>query len=833
MKLKNFVFLSSVFFMVAVAGYAQETAEETFSPQRAFYEKNKDIGGDVVIKDLTFDGNETYAYAVFEVDAPRSGNYYLSAWIMGGQKYNGTYLTYDILVNGEESGINAETREGNWQAMEARKKRIGGKETIALQQGINIISFRGHAPVIPNIEFIRLSMVKEKARISDEAYKQSLADMQVENEKIFQEKETRAAINTPQNVVYDYSFVRNMTYPYTAYVRCYFPIPCSVKIYSKKSQGSIPHVLSLFSDSFNNPGNYSWAKASDGSDYAEINADIQYPGMYFVKIHSKTSGVTGNVDLYISQGGSSGTTYNNLPVTCSRVLVTNTVIAKDPYSTFMINATEEPFITIENDATAPTKIIGFNCCYNILDNFPVINAVYNSATTDIPKAVYVSTWNTGTTGTGDLYANLRRGGTGSNYRDYIYITHSSAGTVNYNCFSWAGGVVTHAYSGPYGAPDNPLTQYKTDDGFFGNYTTNSSGNEVTLLRYNGAVTYERMGLNLNSPSAAIDIWTSSGHASICNTANDGNEHGPWWESKLESGFRQFHQRQNSGRGGIIHHYKRAAVQRSAAIMSMDESLAEGYSVLENPQFTEEEVSMLESLKAKLTLSEKTIFNDKHTASRTLMKNALYNREAYNSDEAGKNSYADLVSYARSCGDRVWPLVIEKYMEDKEANFKFMCDVFFTNNTYNTRIAEAIRDYTLENQYNEEGAYIVRSDYSNGILFIKQLLKELAGENYGLRAPMEYTGLQEEIKYSNEDPFTASFSSKNNEVKIGFDLDISCNINLTVWDANAREVTGIIHNSLLSPGNYEFSWNTSGYPADVYFIKYELNGNLNVKKVVCQ
>jgi hypothetical protein len=84
MKTKN-VSLISFLLLFSVLAFSQ-------SLEKAYLVSNKDLGGDVLLTDLTFEADETSTYATFDLEAPEAGNYYLALWILGGQKDDGSFL---------------------------------------------------------------------------------------------------------------------------------------------------------------------------------------------------------------------------------------------------------------------------------------------------------------------------------------------------------------------------------------------------------------------------------------------------------------------------------------------------------------------------------------------------------------------------------------------------------------------------------------------------------------------------------------------------------------------------------------------------------------------
>jgi len=56
------------------------------------------IDGLVKKSTVTVEGN--YAYRTFEIEIAETGEYFLSAWLMGAQTKDGDYVAYDLIING-------------------------------------------------------------------------------------------------------------------------------------------------------------------------------------------------------------------------------------------------------------------------------------------------------------------------------------------------------------------------------------------------------------------------------------------------------------------------------------------------------------------------------------------------------------------------------------------------------------------------------------------------------------------------------------------------------------------------------------------------------------
>lgn len=140
---------------------------------------------------------------------------------------------------------------------------------------------------------------------------------------------------------------------------------------------------------------------------------------------------------------------------------------------------------------------------------------------------------------------------------------------------------------------------------------------------------------------------------------------------------------------------------------------------------------------------------------------------------------------------------------------------------------------MSNLYNKEGKYIVRNSYSNAMLYTKQLLKEMNATSASVLQKTAMSSSHNGISYSNSDAFQALKNPNSKEISIQFTLDKTSQVQLSVWDTQGRVVTGLVSGVLVSSGSHQYRWNYSGFRPGVYLIKYLLNGNVNIKKVIIQ
>ncbi len=553
---------------------------------------------------------------------------------------------------------------------------------------------------------------------------------------------------------------------------------------------TVPHVISFFCYENNNYKENSWV--SSGTQEISIEAEITTPGWYFVFIRSQDSNYKGTVNFHISHGTGGATDYYNIPITCSRLLMTQEIDLNKYYATFLTGCELSwPFMTIENSVNFPSKVLDYNGLYNNGGMNLIVNK-YSIA----PKVVYVSggtSANPNQIYHGDLYACVERGVVPPSSTPWLDAYVSSIGEKDgYNCFAWVGGVITERWDPIWNAIYSPhLEPYGGD---LSNYLGNVDKYGNTLLRYQGATTYSlmvdangNMRLDPNSDEVAIDLYwgellsnpNRANHAAIRRGA-DANPHGFESESKMGSdGDRIFHRKLGSpvtdpGMYNTIGgHYKRAAIQKSAVEMSMYESLAQGLSVIENPQITEAEKAVLTGMKAVVSPTVKAQFETQAA----VLSSVLKQREA--NPAMRKISLSDITPYATVKNlyvqnkEAVLPLIMDAYVQNKYDNIVLLETMIAENEEYQA-LAEEILKRNRENQYTPDGAYIVRSAYSNGMLFVKELLKRQS--DFSLKKRTQST--QKDIKYSNSDPFEVFY--KDGTLSVEFFTEEASEISISIY-----------------------------------------------------
>lgn len=82
---------------------------------KSFFKNTPELSGDVRINKsiLKVEGDDSYN--TFEIDVPQDGYYYLNAWMMIPRQPDGSFLSYNVLLNNTKSELKTQATKDNWQ----------------------------------------------------------------------------------------------------------------------------------------------------------------------------------------------------------------------------------------------------------------------------------------------------------------------------------------------------------------------------------------------------------------------------------------------------------------------------------------------------------------------------------------------------------------------------------------------------------------------------------------------------------------------------------------------------------------------------------------------
>ena len=756
----------------------------------------------------------------FNANIEQAGEYYLSCWMLGGKHSNGDYSSYDVAVNGVAVGkVNA--TKANWQSC-----RLAG--TITLQKGVNTISFAAKVPEIPNIEFIKLGQTQTNATISSNNYDNNLATIKANCEATSYDVPSAvndtlppvsiASITTDSKAQYQY--YENIILFYTFHTSAYFKQGQNVKFSIKSISGATP-ILEVFHST--TPETYTWSIMNRTLSGDTLSITIPVTGYYQIRARSFQNARAG-----IAEVGIGSTRYIDVPTFSTGFSITHDT--ERVYNTFTANLKPnsngegDPILYIGSQHS-PDRIIAYNDDYNATGDYDWgYNSRIKKQFSSTTKSVFVHDLYSYESGKArcDLYVRCW------NSTAYIYFPNlhpddaiqSAPYDAEYNCISWSGGITDY-----WEWPLNPYSQYYV------------SGNDLASFdmfyltpRYNGCGIYSRNGAT--EANSVVDLWGFSNgtseeytHASIKHGA-DNHPHGYDWESKPGKQARTFHPRyalEGNDYGEVIRYYKLIGTGQTVApngisteqmsVLSLDESIAEGLSVLENVEFTTLEWALINAEIENIGTTRVNEFETKYQA-----WVATWEDQPYSAPESYKNNeYNVLKSFCASFYESRF-LIFKKLGLGDVFNLLLLEDLTLTNNVANNTTLNNIKVNNSNNATTEEGAAIVYSPYSNSMKYVKALLNvpSTRGAN----------STDNGIRYSNSDDFSVSMA--NNGLSVSFDLPKEARISLSIVDLQGRLLTNVFQNKTLEAGNHNYHIEKPA--AKVCLVRYSVNGNLNVKKV---
>ena len=442
--LKNIKFLAILLLFTSTAySYGQNLENDKY-----FFENNKDLGGECILKSsrLSIDGN--IVSKTFEFEVPVSGNYYMSAWIMGAETKDGLqeyHVTLDDL--NAIAGKIIMTKTG-WQS--AYLSNISDKsksQSLYLTTGKHSISIQCEKPDVPEVEFIRLARTNELSIISDSSYRSYVDSIKQiclnRNQSLWEKRDTlnQDSKTVLPNPLGDYLHQVDITFSYTTYKKIYFSSGRYVCV-STYASDSYEHVLEVFRET--DPESDSWVSKSYNGR-TKIFRYIQNSGYYYIRIRAWHQGTYGLADLDIKWDTGGWLHYDDCPVAGNGFRCSHTSTSE--YNYFTCKLTGDTGIWIEHGSGMPGKIIAYNNDYGYHGGnyyWGIASRVKKSFSIPVGATLISSYSSYFPTGFCDVYMKCRNS-TISPYFDNLEpddaIRSSNTNNFEYNCASWGGGRV--------------------------------------------------------------------------------------------------------------------------------------------------------------------------------------------------------------------------------------------------------------------------------------------------------------------------------------------------------------------------------------------------------
>ena len=835
MKTKCY-FMTVYFLMLSLFSFTQEIAE------KQFFDKNKDLGGDVIIKksSVKIDGDITYR--IFQIESPEEGNYYFNAWLMAAKSNNGSFIDYDIEINGTKVNGKFKPEKSNWQNIELKDTELRAKE-VKLHNGINTIAFIAKAPEIPEVEFIRLSTEKVKADISDKNYKEyieQIKDEIKEREKNPKPKKDSLTLMLKSGVVLpnpegNYYQHIGLNFRYTTYKIYAFNSGQQV-FFSTYASDNYEHVLEVFNSS--NAENYSWVTKSNSSGLASLNINIPSSGIYYVRVRAYRQETQGLVNLnvngqyYFANCAVSGSGFRHAH---------NTQFTT--YNYFTCKLTGDSRIWIEDDSGTPGKIRAHNDDYYGSGDF------YWGLASRVKKrflfleigAALISSYSSyNPIGTCDLYMkcqNSNVAGSWNNLKPDDAIQSANTNNDKYNCASWGGGRVdlgkyfwashpptsnnlsNNWYVEPYKYPyfySGEVAFWLSWDNFFGNNPP----------RFGGAPSYTKTDANSSNAEVAMfgtsPYYDDYQHIAATKPAND-QPHGYDWESKPGGNMRTFHPRDAIGGslyGTIQTYYKRTSSLKST--YSLEQSVALGLTVLPYINLSQEESNRNENLKKGLSAIDKSDFDERFSAliAKSQTPELIIHSNPYFLYQT--QEFISLLKFCNEKGETLWPILFEEVFDSKDDVSNELAAIIVNEITPSYGyLMEQVKDKWTKNCYTPEGAYIAPSPMNNTKNYIKKLLS-VVDDNSNKTKGATASSLDELKMVDNYEVFSVYPNPFKYQTNVKFSITDESSVSLKVFDMQGRLIDVIYNTQKLNKGQHSIEWIPGNLPSGLYLFTLSVN-----------
>lgn len=771
-----------------------------------YFANHKELGGDAVIKRSIKKVEGVKAITSFEIEASRPGKYYISFWLFPTKLNDGSFVCYDVSVNGKVLSSKISPTYGDWQSIS-----LSNGEMIELNKGINYVSVIGVVPDVPNVEHIKVSSTRNESLIDSRAYdtyKTNLLQQRVVNSEDNVARFSSDTLSTISNMVtrnsslrdepyYNYDYSLNVSFNYTFYKTVYFTEGQQVFL-ATNGVDNFSHILELFSSDM--PENYSWAAMSNSNCLASLNVTIPHNGMYYVRVRSYLNARSGLCNLNINGQNY----YENIPIYSIGVRCTQDTNAI--YNTFTCYNTGDPRLWIEEGGSIPGIISAFNDDYATNGDFswglnPRIKKRYPRP---VHAALLSSYSSYNPTGKCDLYIKCQNSDIMSYFPNLQSddAIQSAPYNDNYNCISWSGGITSYwewpLYYGSSFYSPNPLTA-------FDNYYASRG------LTRNGA----------NETNSVVDLWAivyTNGqreytHGSVRRGADE-NAHGYDWESKPGSLMRTFHPRyslEGDDYGVVVEHY----IRNTNRVSLLEEEIADGTSRIEYVDFDTNEREILSKKINAIHQGVLLKFQKMYDKWKNVTENTIYSnpKQIANCEE-----YKELLEYCKNNRELLYAIYERLSNGDGVAATELIGDLTFDKHL---SVMHEIREGAKK--ANLDGIKTIRPIQSNFMAYVKKLLSMEGSEKRKLmRGADETTG----ITYSNFADY--NITPLTNGISVEFELSKSTNVTLNLIDLAGNIVCSAVNGKVLESGRHSFFMTADKNRS--YLVQLMLDGRINVKKI---
>lgn len=729
---RNFIFAVVCFFSSLVLAQNLE---------KAFFENNPTLGGDVTIKSASLKVVGEEIYKTFEIESMEAEVYYLDAWMLA-PLIKEVYPEYKVEINGTLLESTFKPQKESWQSLALTDVKKSAA-TVKLKKGKNSVSVIGKSgEVAPMVDFIKLSINPLNRGISDKNYKEFVEKIKsntlidkhyVESQQLGANDSVLDAVNIRRGTAGEtYNYAINMPVYYTALLYFYWGGGENIQISTSQS-GSFGHIIEFFQR--DNPVTYSWVTSSTGSGSLNITTPIS--DWYILRVCSNTPFTAGTVDVFVNN-----TTiglyqsFLNCAITGSAVGVTDpTGSSPTNYFTCKLKNGGDTWLFLE-EFGYPGRIVAHNHNGGTRsDGYNWNNASLITTSRQTSTALVSAFSSALPSFQCDVYANLPSTTSTLNASfpdlttDNSFISGPATGDkpAGYNCIDWTVGIT---------APANVISMGTWN--FF--YDLNSWDNFYNTRGYT------RSGITAST--VAIALWQfynpftdslSFSHASVRKNSTIPNPHGFEWESKLGSNFRVMHTWYalnsitfESGRYGTIYYYYRPisgvvdysmqvnAIEAENNISSRSSNVQQTtYTQYINNEsrFSQLDLDQIASLKDCIPAKITNNFEIKYLEwEKTWSKPEL----SIHSDPikySESNEYNTLLNYCEKYGKSILPLIIDKLAQGNIFVISLLKDLTSNGNT--NFITDITKDFKIEDGKQFPSLYSILVDYCKKILINEQ------------------------------------------------------------------------------------------------------------------
>lgn len=740
-----------------------------------FYEKNPQLGGDVVIKSAEIKCYEDEEVAkIFEVESPLNGIFYLDAWLTAPFSEKGL-PEYKVAINDIVSVATLKPQTDSWNGV-ALTDKDKSRTTIKLKKGINYISIIGERPVVPEVEYIKLSSSSLNVGITNVKYNDFI-------ERI----KTQTLRNETNIVNVDSMFMSTKTTDGEAYTYMLdMPVYYTTKRELSLKAGEVlkVHVTKMYQscivEMYNwlKPETQSWSNVLphlEGSPnpnstvgYAELA--IPETGTWIVRLRSYKNFSSHMVDLKIN-----GQTWTGCPVGSSGLLIEGDYSSR--FLTCYGGADHDLMLREGDAADGPVRAwTSNNTLWNkgfgtlITTSIPnLMSGIVTGVATNVP------------TTTCDIYLGLKPISTDikSTFPNLNVNRSLISGpkTAKYNSISWAVGGTDYWYW------KNTLAGFDSLFTEFG-YTRNGATRE----------------------NAAIALWVKNGeftHASVTKNATIPKPHGFSWESKLGNDVRLMHlinDLAGDHYGSIAYYYK----PKYDKVTSFN-ILPKG----NKSTLSSSDLMKIEVMKAEIPEKIISDFEEKYVAWEKTWDDPEIRIFSNPRKYAETKEYNELYEFCRKYGKVTWLLFIEKLSKGDVFVSNLMEDLTFLENNI-------LYDEVLNNQEQTTAKYCV---YSNMVDYSKKLLAQRSND---IRCAIQNIPV---IDHSVSN-ITVTNSNGNIVVKVNAEKETYITVNM--YDAYGN----LVYNTNLDFTGDEWSTviNASRFKKGTYVVHVMSNENKSSQKI---